>query len=57
MIDLARENGVRRMVALTDADNLPSQRVLQRAGFVEAGRTSTGDAAEAAQLRWVRDPL
>lgn len=57
VIDLARDNGVRRMVALTDADNLPSQRVLQRAGFVDAGRTSTDDAADEAQLRWVRDPL
>jgi len=57
VIDLAREHGVRRMVALTDVDNVPSQRVLQRAGFVQAGPATAGDAADGDQLRWVRDPL
>ncbi len=49
VVGLAREHGVRRMVALTDLDNLPSQRVLQRAGFVRVGRLLDG---ETEQLRW-----
>lgn len=62
VIDLAREQGMTRMVALTDVDNVASQRVLQRAGFTLAGRIAASDdgpddGSRGAQLRWVRDPL
>jgi RimJ/RimL family protein N-acetyltransferase len=49
VVALAKEHGVRRIVALTDLDNLPSQRVLKRAGFGQDGRLLDG---ETEQVRW-----
>ncbi|HET7900463.1 MAG TPA: GNAT family N-acetyltransferase [Candidatus Nanopelagicales bacterium] len=51
VLGLAREHGVERVVALTDLDNLASQRVLQRCRFEPAGSVSS---PEGEQLRWLR---
>ncbi len=52
VIDLAAGHGVPRMVARTDLDNTPSQRVLERAGFALVGRVDDG---EGPQLAWSRE--
>lgn len=51
VLELARERGVRRVVALTDVDNEPSQRVLARCGFLASGREAGTDGE---MLRWAR---
>jgi len=48
LLHMAQENGAARAVAGTDPDNIPSQRVLQKAGF---SRTEDQDA----ELRWAMD--
>jgi ribosomal protein S18 acetylase RimI-like enzyme len=46
IVDSARQHGARQVVAGTDPDNIPSQRVLVKAGF-----TRTEDEGE--EWRWV----
>jgi RimJ/RimL family protein N-acetyltransferase len=48
LLQIARENGAMTVVAGTDADNVPSQRVLQKSGF---NRTEDADT----ELRWAVD--
>lgn len=48
LIEIARAHGARRVVAGTDPDNTPSQRVLVKAGFVR-----TDDEGE--EWRWALD--
>lgn len=48
LIQIARENDARAVVAGTDPDNVPSQRVLEKAGFT---RTEDQDG----ELRWALD--
>ena len=50
VIAIARRQGAQRIVAGTDPDNVPSQRVLQANGFV---RTAAADE----ELRWSLDLL
>ena len=49
----AFEHGIARVIALTTADNLPSQAVLERAGFVRDGEVVSEE--DGPLLRWVRD--
>jgi RimJ/RimL family protein N-acetyltransferase len=46
-------HGVRTVIALTTADNLPSHRVLERCGFARDGEVDTEDGR---LLRWVVGP-
>lgn len=48
LIDLARSSGAAQLVAMTDPDNVRSQRVLEKCGF-----TLTATASD--ELRWALD--
>ena len=50
VVQLAHDEGVERVVALTEPGNTPSHRVLERAGFVRDG-VETSDEGE--MWRWV----
>ena len=47
LCELARVNGVLRVTAETDATNIASQRVLEKAGF-------TRDSVESGSIWWYR---
>lgn len=51
LVAFARAQGASTVVALTEPDNLASQRVLERCGFARQGTVATDDAQ---LLRWVR---
>ncbi|MFN8168777.1 MAG: GNAT family N-acetyltransferase [Candidatus Nanopelagicales bacterium] len=51
MVAFAMAQGASAVVAMTTADNAPSQRVLQRCGFVASGTVESDDGP---LLRWVR---
>ena len=48
LLTWARENGASRVVACTDPDNLPSQRVLEKCGLRSVG-------VDGGELRWAID--